>query len=128
MSAYDFGGLLAGVAGLALLLVGILLALSASLRLLFVIRRPGKGRIARALAAAGLVLVLCGVAIFAAAELSPFRRTVDRGAVPLSAVSLLLAVLAAMRAGRRRRPARTAEAAPAPADGKPAHPTQAAKG
>lgn len=102
MTVYDFVGFLAGVAGFGLVLLGLLLALLSSLRMLSVLRRPDKGHVARGIAVAGLVLALCGVALFFAAELSPFRRTVDRGAPWLSALSLVLAALAGVRAGRKR--------------------------
>jgi hypothetical protein len=131
MSAYDFAGLTSGAVGASLVLLGILLSLFTSLRLLFVIRRPGKGRIARAFAASGLALVLCGLVIFLAAEYSSFRRTVDRTALPLTAISLLLAVVAGTRAGRRRPaavpPPRKTEESPRP-DGEAAPERPVARG
>lgn len=130
MNAYDLVGLLAGLAGLGLALLGLLLALFSSLRMLYVLRRPDKGHVARGIAVAGLVLALCGVALFFAAELSPFRRTVDRGAPWLSALSLVVAAVAGVRAGRRRAAPAQAEpeGAPRPAKDEPAEPSTTAQG
>ena len=103
MTVYDFVGLVAGVTGLGMVLLGLLLAALAGLRLLLLVRRPGKGRVARGVAAAGLALVACGVGLFFLAELSPFRRGVDRAVLPLGLLALALAVLAGVWAGRGRR-------------------------
>jgi hypothetical protein len=112
MTVYDFVGFLSGVAGLGMALLGLLLAALAGLWMLLVIRRPGRGRVARGIAAAGLALVACGVGLFFLAELSPFRRGVDRAVLPLTALALLLSVLAGWWAGRRRRPRPEPEAGP----------------
>jgi hypothetical protein len=113
VTVYDFVGLLAGVTGLGLALLGLIVALLAAPRALLTLRRPAQGRLARAAAVFGLVLLACGLGLFFLAELSPFRRGVDRGVLPLTALAVLLAVLAALRAGRRRLP-QARQAAPRP--------------
>jgi hypothetical protein len=105
VSVYDFVGFLAGLTGLGLALLGLLLALGAGLWLLVVLRRPGKGRIARSAAVGGLVLALCGIGLFLLAELSPFRRGVDRATGLFGLLALLLSVAAGIWSGRRRRAA-----------------------
>ena len=123
MTVYDFGGLLSGLTGLGMALLGLLLAALSGLRVLWVIRRPEKGRVARGVAAAGLGLVAAGAGLFFLAELSPFRRGVDRAVLPLGLLSLALSVLAGVWAGRRRRappPDRpAAEVPPRPQDPPP---------
>ena len=114
MKAYDIAGLVGGVAGGACFLIGLLLALLGSLRMASVAWRPQRGRIARGLAAGGLVLALCGAALFWTAELAPFRRAVDLAALPAAAVFLVLSTLAGVRVGRRRA-RRTSTTAPPPA-------------
>lgn len=100
----EITGLLTGFTGLCLAAGGVVLALLAGLRLLFLIRKPGKGRIARGVAVGGLVLVLCGAALLAGEELDVLRHVTDRAAMPLSGVAVLLAIVAGVRAGRRRGP------------------------
>jgi hypothetical protein len=112
MSVYDFVGFLSGLTGLGLTVLGLLLTLLFGLRVLSVIHRPGKGRIARGIALGGLVLTLCGVALFFTAELSPFRRGVDRAAGRLGLLALSLAVTTGVWAGRRRSPRILPGAAP----------------
>jgi hypothetical protein len=122
VTLYDFAGLAGGLGGLAMFLVGVVVATLAALRLAIVARRPGKGRVARAVAASGGVLAAAGAALFWLAELAPFRRSVDRATGPLALVALALAALAGWRVGRRR-PAPAAE--PADADrGAPAEPSR----
>ncbi len=99
----EVSGLLTGLTGLGLAAAGVVLALLAGLRLLFLIRKPGKGRIARGVAVAGLVLILCGAVLLAGEELDVFRRATDRFAWALTGASVLVALLAGVRAGRRRR-------------------------
>jgi hypothetical protein len=60
----------------------------------------------------GLALVLCGIGLFLLAELSPFRRGVDRATGLLGPLALLLSVAAGIWAVRRRPAA--AEPSPAP--------------
>jgi hypothetical protein len=127
VSVYDFVGFLSGLTGLGLALLGLLVALPAGLRLLWVLRRPGKGRIARGAAAGGLALALCGVALFLAAELSPFRRGVDQATGKLGLLAFLLSVAAGVWAGRRRAPPQE-PAAPAKGAGQAGEPPGAARG
>jgi hypothetical protein len=112
VTIFDMTGLLTGVMGLGLAALGVLLTFLAGVRLLFLIRRPGKGRIARGIAMAGLVLILCGAALLAGEELDVLRHVTDRAAWMLSALSLLLALFAGIRGGRRRRDAVSGSAAP----------------
>jgi uncharacterized membrane protein len=137
VTVYDFVGLLAGVTGLGLALLGLVVAFLAAPRALLTLRRPEHGRLARAMAVFGLVLLACGLGLFFLAELSPFRRGVDRGVLPLTVLAVLLAVLAALRAGRRRRAPQAAQpqaaTVPQPAslaekDEKAAEPPKAAPG
>ncbi len=114
----EISGLQTGLAGLALAGLGLVLAFFAGLRLLFLIRKPGKGRIARGIAVAGLVLILSGAVLLAIEELDVFRRATDRVASWLSGVAVVVALVAGLRAGRRRKPRVVEgeiEAAPAPA-------------
>ncbi len=115
MTVYDFVGLLAGVTGLGLALLGLIVALLAAPRALLTLRRPERGRLARAAAVFGLVLLAGGLGLFFLAELSPFRRGADRGVLPLTGLAILLAVLAALRAGRRRRAPQAAQQPAQPA-------------
>lgn len=102
MSLYDFAGLAGGLGGAALFVGGVLVALLAGLRLATVARRPGKGRIARGIAAGGAVIAAAGAALFWLAELAPFRRSVDHLTAPLAGLALVLGVLAGWRVARRR--------------------------
>jgi len=105
VTAYTFVGLVSGAAGLGLALVGLVLAVLGGLRLLLI--PGGRRRVGRGLALGGTVLLLCGLALFLAADLLPapaLRRAVDRDVVPLSLAALLLAAAAGLRAGRRRKP------------------------
>jgi hypothetical protein len=102
MSFYDAAGLVGGLLGAVLFLLGLLVALVAAFRIALVVRRPAKGRIARGIAAGGLVLAAGGAALFWAAELAPFRRSVDRAALPTAGIAVLLAVAAGWRLARSR--------------------------
>lgn len=113
MTAYDFAGAVAGLAGAGLLLLSVLVAVLAGLRLAVVRRRPGKGRIARAVLAFAVVVGASGLVLFAAAEVTPARRALDQRAGTLAALSVLLGLVAAWRAGRRRAAGPAQEAAPA---------------
>ncbi len=118
-------GLLTGAMGLGLAALGVLLAFFAGLRLLVLIRRPGKGRIARGIAVSGLVLLLCGAVLLAGEELDVLRHLTDRASWLLSGLSLLLAVFAGIRAGRRRRGAGEEPAATAAGgEAEPGEPAQ----
>jgi hypothetical protein len=100
----EITGLATGFAALALSGAGLSLAFLAGLRLLFLgllARRPGKGRIARGVAVAGLVLLVCGAVLLAGEELDVFRKFTDRAAMPLAGLSVLLAGWVGVRAGRR---------------------------
>lgn len=113
MTAYDFAGAVAGLTGVGLFALAATVAVLAALRLAVVRRRAGKGRVARgALAFAG-VIGLAGVALYVAADFTPFRRALDRHAGALLGAIALLGLLAAWRAGRRRSPAPPAGPGPA---------------
>lgn len=130
----EISGLQTGLAGLALAGVGLVLAFLAGLRLLFLIRKPGKGRIARGIAVTGLVLILSGAVLLAIEELDVFRRATDRVASWLSGVAIVVALVAGLRAGRRRKPrvvegeieAPPAPAATAPEETQPSAPNEPA--
>jgi peptidoglycan/LPS O-acetylase OafA/YrhL len=102
VSAYDFAGLVGGLSGAWLLLLALLAALAAALRLALVRRRPGKGRLARGVLAGASLVGALGVALFWAAELLPFRRQVDRAAPDIAIAVLAAGVVAGWRAARRR--------------------------
>ena len=125
-------GAITGLIGFTLVAVGVLLALFAGIRMLWVIRRPGKGRIARGIAVGGLVLALCGALLFTIEDRQlSFRAASDRIWQWLAGLSVLIAVLVGARAGRRR-PARkgvepdaTKEEVPGPEASQDAAPTNA---
>lgn len=113
MSLSQLAGAVAGLFAAGLASIGLLVLLPVSVRLLFAIRRPGSARLARALAAFGLALLLCGTLLFLAADLTTeypsFRHLLDSASPALAGLALVLAVGVGIRAGRRRPPA------PAPA-------------
>lgn len=112
MTAYDFAGLVSGLAGAWLFLLSALVAVVAALRLAVVRRRPGKGRFARGALAFAAVIGVAGLALFFAADFAPFRRALDRHAGALVGGIAGAGLLAAWRAGRRRVTADAAAAAP----------------
>jgi hypothetical protein len=119
MTLYDLTGLVAGMAGASLFIAGALVALLSVVRIALVLRRPGKGRIARGMAAAGGTMAGAGAALFVAAEVSDgWRRAIDRAAPWLVVVALVLAALSAWRVARSPAPpppdADTDGAPPAP--------------
>ena len=126
MTAYDFAGLVAGLAGVWLLLAAAVIALAATLRLAAVRRRPDKGRIARGALAFAAVVGAAGTALFVAADFAPFRRALDRHAGALVAAIALAGLTAAWRAARRRPTATAPCAAPAEPAAKPASPVEPA--
>jgi glucan phosphoethanolaminetransferase (alkaline phosphatase superfamily) len=112
----EMTGLLTGLVGFALAAAGFLIALLASIRIAWVFRRPAKGRIARGLAVAGLVLLLCGALLVTVEEVdSPLRAASDSSAHYLAAAAVVLAAWAGYRSARRRTPGKAAAPA-APAD------------
>jgi hypothetical protein len=123
VSAYDFPGLVGGVAGAWLFFLGTLLAVLAGLRVAWLARRPGKGtgRIARALLAAGGVVAASGIALFWAAERSALRRELDVLAPWLAALAVGVAAFTAVWIARRPGPGLAPVAAArdpgAPSDG-----------
>jgi hypothetical protein len=124
VSDYSFIGFQAEAYGLGLTLLGILLAVPTGLRLLFVLRRPDKARLARAVAAAGLVLLVFGAALFLGAQYPPLRRPVNLAVYPISVAAVLCAIAAGLRAGRRRTAPKKAGAAEAEKAEKPAEPAK----
>ena len=101
MNAYDFPGLVGGVAGAWLFFLGTLLAVGAGLRMAWLARRPGKGRIARGLVAAGATLSAAGIALFWAAEQSALKREIDLLAPWIAALAVALGAFAAVWLARR---------------------------
>jgi uncharacterized membrane protein YedE/YeeE len=107
MSAYDFPGLVGGVAGAWLFFLGAVLAILAGLRLAWLARRPGKGttgRIARGLLAAGGVAQTAGIALYWAAERSALRRELDHLAPWIAVLTVSVAAFAAVWIARRPGP------------------------
>ncbi len=104
MSAYDFPGLVGGAAGAWLFFLGTLLAVSAGLRVAWLARRPGKGRIARAVLTAGGIVAAFGVALFWAVEGSALKRELDLVAPWIAVLAVVLAAYAAVRIARRPAP------------------------
>jgi hypothetical protein len=101
VNAYDFPGLVGGAAGAWLFFLGTLLAVGAGLRLAWLARRPGKGRIARGLVAAGATLSSAGIALFWAAERSALKREIDLLAPWIAALAVALGAFAAVWLARR---------------------------
>lgn len=108
-------GFVTGLVGLSLGAAGLLLALLAGLRMLWVVRKANKGHVARGFAVAGLVLLLCGALLVTVEDKAddPLRAVSDRSAWWLAGGALVLALIVGWRSARRRRPA-TRSAAPAP--------------
>lgn len=106
MNLSQLAGATSGLLAVGLAVIGLLILLPVSARLAFVIRRPGKGRIAKGLAAGALVLLLCGALLFLAADLTDgyptFRHLLDAVALWASTVMLVVAAWVGVRAGRRR--------------------------
>jgi hypothetical protein len=111
MSLSQLAGAISGLLAAGLVLIGLLILLPVSVRLLFAIRRPGKARVAKAFAAFGLALLLCGTLLFLAADLTTeypsFRHLLDSASPVLAGLAFVLAIGVGIRAGRRRPPART---------------------
>ncbi len=109
MNLSQLAGATSGLVAAGLAVLGLVVLLFVSARLPFVLRRPGKGRVAKAFAAAALVLLVCGVGLFLAADLTDahpsFRHALDSAAPWLGAVVVLLAVWLGVRTGRRRKAA-----------------------
>ncbi len=114
MPLLDVMGLMTGLVGFSLAAAGLALALLASIRMLWVVRKPNKGRIARGIAVAGLVLFLCGALLFTVQEVDTpaLKAASDRSAYYLAAAAVLLAVFVGYRSARRR-PVRAKRAEPA---------------
>ncbi len=116
MNLSQLAGATSGLLAAGLAVLGLLILFLVAARLPFVIRRPGKGRVAKAFAAGALVLLLCGIGLFLASELTDaypsFRHLLDSAAPWLAAVVLLAAVLVAIRFGRRPTAAAPSSAPP----------------
>jgi hypothetical protein len=107
MTARIFTGLVGAGVGVGLVVFGLLLVLLFGVRVLFVIRSPHRGRLARGVVAAGGVLAVCGALLYAAAdavvvENTAFRKAVDGAALVTAGVALVLATWVGVRTGRRR--------------------------
>lgn len=120
MNAYDFPGLVGGVAGAWLFFLGTVLAVAAGLRLAWLARRPGKGRVARGLVAAGGTVASAGIALFWAAERSALKRELDLLAPWIAVLAVALGAFAAVWIARR--PGAAAAPAPSTARGSAEHP------
>ncbi|HYD41236.1 MAG TPA: hypothetical protein VEB43_10450 [Anaeromyxobacter sp.] len=111
-------GFVTGLVGVSLGAAGLLFALLAGLRMLWVVRRPDKGHVARGIAVAGLVLLLCGALLVTVEDRAsdPLRAVSDRSALWVAGGAVLLALYVGYRSARRRaRAARSAAPAePAP--------------
>lgn len=114
-------GLVSGLTGAALSCAALLVALAAAVRVLIVLRRPGKGRWSRAIAAGAGVLGAVGLALFVASELAPdpVRHLLDDGARGIAAGALAIAGWVTLRKALRRAPA-PADAPLSPTPGGPA--------
>ena len=101
---YAFPGLVGGLAGTWMFLLGFLVALGASIRVVAVLRKPGKGRIARAVVAGAGVFALAGIALYAGAQASPWRERFDDAAPGFAVGGAIAAALVTRAVARRRRP------------------------
>lgn len=135
MSLSLLAGATSGLIAAGLVVIGLVVLVPLSIRLLLAIRRPGKARIAKGFAAGALVLVLCGIGLFLAADLTDeypsFRHLLDSAALVLAGLTFVLALVVGVRAGRRRPAAKKAEPAPAETTataGAKAEPPKAAPG
>jgi drug/metabolite transporter (DMT)-like permease len=112
-------GATSGLSAAGLVALGLVILVPLSFRLLFVIRRPGRARIAKGFAAGALVLLICGIGLFLAADLTDdypsFRHLLDSATPVLAGLALALAAAAGVRTGvRAGRRLGAAEASPAP--------------
>jgi hypothetical protein len=108
-------GFVTGLVGVSLGSAGLLFALLAGLRMLWVVRRPNKGHVARGIAVAGLVLLLCGALLVTVEDQAsdPLRAASDRSALWVAGAAVLLALHVGYRSARRRsRAARSVAPAP----------------
>jgi hypothetical protein len=109
---YDFPGLVSGIVAFWLVLWGLVAAGLAGLRLLLVRGQPGRGHVARGILLGALLPVAAGLVLYAAADFLEVKRFLDaRGAPALAGLSVVAAVVVAVRVARRR---------PAPAAAPPA--------
>ena len=123
MSAYDFAGLVGGLVATWLFLGAVAISVVSALRLVLVLRTPGKGRWARGLVAGGAVAGLGAVGLFAASQSLAvpvrLRHALDRAApiIALAAVaSGALATVRVARRGARQGPASAASTPPDPGE------------
>jgi len=109
-------GFVTGLVGLSLAAAGLLLAVLAGLRMLWVVRKANKGHVARGIAVAGLVLLLCGALLVTVEDKAddPLRAVSDRSAWWLAGGAVVLALSVGWRSARRRRRPATRSAAPTP--------------
>jgi hypothetical protein len=120
VSAYDFAGLVGGLVATWLFLGAVAISVGAALRLVLVLRTPGKGRWARGLVAGGAVAGLGAVGLFAASQSLAvpvrLRHALDRAAPFIALAAVAGGALAAVRLARRRARQAPASAASTPPD------------
>jgi hypothetical protein len=102
VNPYELAGLVAGVTGSWLFFLGTILAVGAGLRLVFVLRSPGKGAYARGVLTAGALLGGAGIAMFWTSRARP-SAALDHAAPWIALAAAGLAALAGAWVARRRR-------------------------
>jgi hypothetical protein len=102
VNPYDFPGIVGGVTGSWLFFVGTVLAVGAGLRLVFVLRTPGKGAVARGLLAAGALLGGVGILVFWISHARP-SQALDHAAPWIALAAAGISALAGTWVARRRR-------------------------
>lgn len=103
MTIYDFPGLLSAMVAFQLVLWGIVVGALAALRWLLVRGQPVRGHVARGFLAGAGVLVLAGVALYAAADFLEVKRFMDLLGAPAIAIAAVAGgALVGWRVARRR--------------------------
>ena len=109
MTVYDFPGFVSAMVAFQLVLWGVVVCALAALRWLLVRGQPGRGHVARGFLAGAGVLVLAGVALYAAADFLELKRFMDMYGTPAIAIAALaggalLGWRVARAAGKREEP------------------------